>query len=181
MKKFLLATVAIAVLGAALPVCAADLPVLPVRPPIYSAPPAYVAPIYCWTGFYIGGHLGAVFSSTTNFSGGLATGNGRFLGGVQAGYDWQFNPNWVVGVEGQYSLLSGSVGAAFPGGFVYTNSQRGLGSVTARIGYSWGPGMVYVKGGFAFADNNEKVTLGGAPITFATTGDHASGYTIGAG
>src|SRR5947209_10267835 len=29
-------------------------------------------------------------------------GNGRFLGGVQAGADWQFNPNFVIGVEGQY-------------------------------------------------------------------------------
>ena len=27
------------------------------------------------------------------------------LGGVQAGADWQFAPNWVLGIEGQYSWL----------------------------------------------------------------------------
>ena len=68
-------------------------------------------------------------------------GNGRFLGGLQAGADWQFNPNWVVGVEAQYSWLSGNVGAVFPGGFAYTNNQRGLGSITGRVGYTWGPGL----------------------------------------
>jgi outer membrane immunogenic protein len=178
MKKFLLTTVAIAVLGAALPAHAADL-----SRPYYRQAPAYAAPIYNWTGFYLGAHLGGAFSSDSNFNG-LATGNngnGRFIGGVQAGYDWQFNPNWVVGVEGQYSWLSGNVGAVFPGGFVYTNNQRGIGSLTGRVGYTWGPGMVYLKGGYAFSDNNESVTLAGAPVGFILTGDHSNGYTVGAG
>jgi outer membrane immunogenic protein len=178
MKKFLLTTVAFAVLGATLPARAADL-----SRPYYNTPPAYPAPIYYWTGFYLGAHVGGAFSSDSNFNG-LATGNngnGRLLGGVQAGYDWQFNPNWVVGVEGQYSWLSGNVGAVFPGGFVYTNNQRGIGSLTGRVGYTWGPGMVYVKGGYAFSDNNESVTLAGAPVGFILNGDHSNGYTVGVG
>jgi outer membrane immunogenic protein len=95
MKKFLLATVALAMIGAALPVHAAD---LGARAPYYNKAPAYMAPIYNWTGFYVGGHIGGAFSSDNNFSG-LATGNngnGRFLGGVQVGADWQFAPNWVL-------------------------------------------------------------------------------------
>jgi outer membrane immunogenic protein len=178
MKKFLLTTVAITLLGAALPAHAADLGAAP----YYKAPPAY-APIYNWTGFYIGGHLGGAFTSNNNFNG-LTTGNnnnGRFLGGLQGGADWQFAPNWVVGGEADYSWLSGNVGAVFPGGFAYTNNQRGLGSVTGRFGYTWGPGLVYVKGGYAYSDNNESLRLAGVPVPFIINGDHRNGYTLGAG
>ena len=183
MKKNLFATVALLVVGAAAPAVGAD---LGARPYYNKAPaPAYVAPIYNWTGFYIGAHLGGAFSSDNNFNG-LSTGNngnGRFLGGVQAGYDYQFSPNFVLGVEGQYSWLSGNVGAVFPGGLAYTNNQRGLGSITGRVGYTWGPGLLYVKGGYAYSDNSESVTstVTGAPIAFATNGDHSNGWTAGVG
>lgn len=112
MKKFLLMTVAIAATGAALPAAAAD---FGYRSP-YQKAPIYPALIYDWNGFYVGAHVGGAFSSDNNFNG-LGTGNngnGRVLGGLQVGGDWQFNPNWVVGVEGQYSWLSGNVGAVFP-------------------------------------------------------------------
>ncbi|NPU15533.1 MULTISPECIES: outer membrane protein [Bradyrhizobium] len=181
MKKILFATVALAALASAQSVLAADLGAR--NYPYAAKAPAYAAPIYNWTGFYLGAHLGGAFSSDNNFSG-LATGNnsnGRFLGGVQVGADWQFAPTWVIGAEGQYSWLSGNVGAAFPGGFVYTNSQRGLGSITGRFGYTWGPGLLYVKGGYAYSDNNEKVTLAGVPVGFATNGDHRNGWTVGGG
>ena len=180
MKKFLLSTVALVALGATAPALAADLAARPYP----TKAPAYAAPIYNWTGFYIGGHLGGAFSSDNNFNG-LVTGNngnGRFLGGVQVGGDYQFAPNWVLGIEGQYSWLANNNGGViFPGGFTYTNNQRGLGSVTGRVGYTWGPALLYVKGGYAFSDNNENVTLGGAPIAFAFDSDHKNGYTVGAG
>src|SRR5947209_17555872 len=76
MKKFLLATVALVALGATVPALAADLNARP-----YTKAPVYAAPIYNWTGFYIGGHIGGAFSSDNNFNG-LTTGNngnGRFL------------------------------------------------------------------------------------------------------
>ncbi|QQO24408.1 porin family protein [Bradyrhizobium diazoefficiens] len=180
MKKILFASVALLAMGAAAPAVGADLG----SRSYYKAPaPAYAAPIYNWTGFYIGGHVGGAFSSDNNFNG-LSTGNngnGRFLGGVQVGADWQLNPSFVVGVEGQYSWLSGSVGAVFPGGVAYTNDQRGLGSITGRVGYTWGPGLLYVKGGYAYSDNNEKVTVAGVPTGFIIDGDHRNGYTVGAG
>src|SRR6202030_894590 len=145
MKKFLLGTVALVALGAAAPAMAADLAARP-----YTKAPAYAAPIYNWTGFYIGGHVGGAFSSDSNFNG-LTTGNngnGRFLGGLQGGADYQFAPNWVVGIEGQYSWLGNNNGGViFPGGLVYTNNQRALASVTGRVGYTWGPALLYVKGG----------------------------------
>src|SRR5271154_5229228 len=179
MKKFLLATVALVALGATVPALAAD---LGARAP-YTKAPVYAAPFYNWTGFYIGGHVGGAFSSDSNFNG-LTTGNngnGRFLGGLQGGADWQFAPNWVVGAEAQYSWLSGNVGAVFPGGFAYNNNQRGLGSVTGRVGYTWGPGLLYVKGGYAFSDNNNSLTFNGVPAVFALNGNHSNGWTVGAG
>src|SRR5665647_858600 len=120
MKKFLLGTVALVALGATVPALAAD---LGARAPYYSKAPAYAAPIYNWTGFYVGGHIGGAFASDNNFNG-LVTGNnnsGRFLGGLQGGADYQFAPNWVAGLEGQYSWLGNNGGVIFPGGYLYTN------------------------------------------------------------
>ena len=179
MKKILLTGVALAALGAMQSATAADLG----GRAYYGKAPAYVAPIYYWTGFYVGAHLGGAFSSSNNFSG-LSTGNnsnGRFLGGVQVGGDYQFAPNWVAGIEGQYSWLSGNVGAVFPGGYAYTNNQRGLGSVTGRIGYTWGPTLLYAKGGYAWRNGGLGVNAAGVPQAFTATGNSKDGYTVGAG
>ena len=179
MKKTLFAAVAAIALTAAMPAAAADFGAR------YSnRPPAYSPPIYfAWTGFYIGAHLGGAFGGSNNFNGlALSDNDARFLGGVQAGADWQFYDNWVVGAEGQYSWLSrNNASAVFPGGLVYNNDQRGLGSVTARFGYSFGSTLAYVKGGYAYADNRESVTFGGAPIPFLLDRNHNHGWTIGGG
>jgi outer membrane immunogenic protein len=72
-----------------------------------------------------------------------------------------------------------------PGGAgLLTNnaSDRGLGSVTGRLGYTWGPGLLYVKGGYGFRENgsNIAVTVAGVPVAFALNRSQ-SGYTVGAG
>src|SRR5258708_37609176 len=54
MRKFLLVTVGLIALGMAAPASAADL----APRPYTKAPPPIVAPIYDWTGFYIGGNGG---------------------------------------------------------------------------------------------------------------------------
>ena len=180
MKKLLLATVALVALGATVPALAADLAARPYT----KAPPPVMAPIYNWTGFYIGGHVGAAFGNDNTFNG-LVIGNNndaRFLGGVQVGADYQFAPNWVLGVEGQFSWLGGNNNVVtFPNGYAYTNDQRGLGSVTGRIGYTWGPALLYVKGGYAYSDNRETLLLAGVPQAFAFDHNHRDGYTVGAG
>src|SRR5438445_11645300 len=120
MKKLLLATVALVALGATAPALAADLAARPYT----KAPPPVMAPIYNWTGFYIGGHVGAAFGNDNTFNGlvGSSNNDARFLGGVQGGFDYQFAPNWVLGAEAQYSFLSGNAfNAAFPNGYVYSN------------------------------------------------------------
>jgi len=180
MKKLLLATVALVALGATAPALAADLAARPYT----KAPPPVMAPIYNWTGFYVGGHVGAAFGNDNTFNGLVVGGNNdaRFLGGVQVGADYQFAPNWVLGVEGQFSWLGGNNNVVtFPNGFAYTNDQRGLGSVTGRIGYTWGPALLYVKGGYAYSDNRETLVLAGVPQPFAFDHNHRDGYTVGAG
>ena len=178
MKKILAALVAFAALTATAPALGADLG----GRSYYKEAPVY-APVPLWTGFYIGGHLGGAFSGSNNFNGlVLSDYSARLMGGLQAGADYQFAPNWVVGAEGQYSWLGkNNLNAIFPNGFVYNNNQRAIASITARVGYTWGPGMVYVKGGYAYSDNSDTLTFAGAPVLFTFDKNHTNGYTVGAG
>jgi outer membrane immunogenic protein len=175
MKKSLLGAVALAAFAS--PAFAADIAARP-----YTKAPPYTAPalVYNWTGFYIGGHIGGGFTDGTNLIGSDA----RFLGGVQGGFDYQFAPNWVLGVEAQYSWLTGSSnnGVVFPAGTAVTGNTDQLGSVTGRVGYTWGPALVYAKGGYAWRDNsNIGVSFAGVPQPFTTDGNRKDGYTVGAG
>src|SRR6202012_422454 len=126
MKKILLASAAIGAFAA--PSFAADLPAR-----TYTKAPAYTAPeaVYNWTGFYIGGHVGGAFAGNSSFE----SSDGRFLGGVQGGFDYQFAPNWVAGVEAQYSWLGSNSngGVAFPAGTLVTGNTDQIGSVTGRF------------------------------------------------
>jgi outer membrane immunogenic protein len=174
MKKFLLGAVALAAFAS--PALAADMPARTYT----KAPPTVPALVYNWTGFYIGGHVGGAFTDGTNLMGSDA----RFLGGVQGGFDYQFAPNWVAGVEAQYSWLAGGSGpgTVFPAGSLVTGNTDQLGSVTGRFGYTWGPALLYAKGGYAWRDiNNLGVVSGGAPAAFTTSGNRQDGYTVGAG
>jgi outer membrane immunogenic protein len=174
MRTLLLSTAAILALAA--PAAAADIPARTyTKAPVYTAP----AVVYNWTGFYIGGHVGGAFGGDNSIQGS----DGRFLGGVQGGVDYQFATNWVVGAEAQYSWLSNNNGGAlFPGGNVVTSNNDQLGSVTGRLGYTWGPALLYGKGGYAWKDgNNISVTNGGVPQAFTATGNHRDGYTVGGG
>jgi outer membrane immunogenic protein len=178
MKKLLLATVALTAIS--VPALAADMAARPYT----KAPPPIVAPLYNWTGFYIGGHVGAAFGNDNNFNGLVVNGNNdaRFLGGVQAGADYQFAPNWVIGIEGQYSWLGGNyINANFGNGYIYNNDQRAIASVTGRLGYTWGPALLYVKGGYAYSDNNETLALGGVPQAYTFDRGHRDGWTVGGG
>ena len=163
MKAILLSTVALLALAAIAPAAAADL----AAQPYTKAPAMAPSPIYNWTGFYIGGHVGGAFSVNGDE-------DARFIGGGQVGYDYQFSPNWVFGIEANYSFMdTGSNGNFFGNGSPFAN--RGLGSVTGRVGYAIGPALLYAKGGYAWADT--RVSNG-----LDVSGDGGrDGYTVGAG
>ena len=68
----------------------------------------------------------------------------------------------------------------FPGGVIVNSNSNELGSVTGRLGYSFGPALLYAKGGYAFKDS-DNVLVAGSPFGVATTGNTRDGYTVGAG
>ena len=143
MKKILLTTAAVLISASA--ASAADLAARP-----YTKAPAYAppAPIYNWTGFYIGGHIGGAFGGEQQHlgSGFVANNNdGGFMGGVQVGYDYAVLPELGVRHRGQLQLPRHQR--------QQSSLNRGLGSVTGRLGYTWGPALLYVKGGYGWADS----------------------------
>lgn len=185
MKRLATAIVAIALIGT--PAFAAD---MAVKMPVKAPPPAPVAPVVNWTGFYIGGNLGGVVehaSGTSDFLDTL-TGPGdtgfptnpqsnsfsstRFLGGVQAGYNWQFDPRWLVGVEGDWDWTSTGysfcritdqfAAPCFNNGFGFesiSSKTDWLATVRGRIGYVLGNWLFYGTGGAAWGRVNTTVTL----------------------
>jgi outer membrane immunogenic protein len=168
--------------GLSLSAMAADLPVR-VAPP--TVPPvAYVSPVYNWSGFYVGGHLGGGFADSSwsdPFTGANDTFNKLgFLGGGQVGANLQFNA-LVLGVEGDFSWtglgLKGS-GTGSIGNTIATTTNW-TSTVTGRVGAAFDRLLVYGKGGVAFAQDNSSLTdLGGnnSSTTFMRTG-----WTAGAG
>jgi outer membrane immunogenic protein len=108
-----------------------------------------VPPHFSWTGCYIGGHIGGGWGRKTvsipdlaftagvppgtlppGFSVPCVTGNtSGVLGGGQVGCNYQFAPNWVIGIEGDGSA------ADIKGGITDTVSFAGIpitGTANAR-------------------------------------------------
>jgi outer membrane immunogenic protein len=194
MKRLLLASVGLVAL--AVPASAAD---LPRRAPV--AAPVVVAPILNWTGFYIGAHIGwgsaqlehrlnddfFLFDSGTTFGGDRHEG---FLGGVQAGYNWQTG-SLVLGVEGQISWTDasrdGSISVTGPLGGLNTIDHSTdinfVATLAARLGLAYGNALFYVKGGAAFLDWSSTVNFRGPNVANGSVsfGDTEFGWMVGAG
>ncbi len=201
MKKFLLATVALSALVAA-PAMAADLAARP-----YTKAPAFIpAPIYNWTGFYIGGNAGYSFADRTdiNTSGQVAANadtvarglrnplvsidRDGFIGGVQAGYNWQTSPNFVFGLEAdiQYVDARRRLNAFGTSGLAnnFRSNMDYLGTFRGRVGYTWGATMLYGTGGLAYAGVNNSASFfngAGALAFFGEDRTTKTGYTVGGG
>jgi outer membrane immunogenic protein len=154
MKRILMAgAFALAAGGQAL---AAD---LPAPPPAPRAPATYVpttAPVYNWSGIYIGANGGYGFGTSNWTAPGLASGdfnpNGFFAGGTIGG-----NIQWggfVLGVEGDWdwSNLNGTGGAvAACGGPGCETKSNWLSTVRGRAGWAFDRVLLYGTGGVAFA------------------------------
>jgi outer membrane immunogenic protein len=160
---------------------AADLPAPPAPAPV--APVAYEPPVYNWSGFYVGGHIGGGFANSSwsdPFIGATNTfSDDGFLGGAQIGANAQFN--WlVVGLEGDFSwtgLLKGS-GTDSAGDTIQTN-PRWTSTITGRIGAAFDRLLVYGKGGLALADDHSSLTDPAGNVSTDTL--TRTGWTAGAG
>jgi outer membrane immunogenic protein len=143
MKRILLTTVSLGVLGLVSPALGADLP--------YAKAPVISAPVYDWSGFYVGGFGGGGYGNhnVNNALGntGFApfTANYTSVGGVaggEAGYNWH-SGSYMVGLEGDlfWSGIRGNdanqiAAGNFPLTSVDADNLRWGGTIRARVGYT---------------------------------------------
>ncbi|HEY9214722.1 MAG TPA: outer membrane protein [Ancylobacter sp.] len=137
----------------ATPAAAADLS--------YPAPAAYaVAPVFTWTGFYLGANAGYGWGEADHSSD-----IDGFLGGIQAGYNYQLSGPFVIGVEAdlQYSNIES-------GAFTLDY----FGTVRARAGFAVDQFLLFGTGGFAYGRGTFELA--------GLSNDQTNvGWTIGAG
>jgi outer membrane immunogenic protein len=143
-----------------------------------------------WTGFYLGGNVGS--GTGRDHSSLAAVDNPQFnlspdgyLGGVQAGYNWQA-ANWVYGVEAD---IQGSSqrdnrtcirNCILPAPFISFDSKLPwFGTVRGRLGYSIGSTLLYATGGYAYGGVKTNTVSSADPDqSFSKT---KGGWTAGAG
>lgn len=156
------------------------------------------APVANWNGFYVGGNGGgALARNKTEFSrpGVFAFTEGYnlmpngYIGGVQAGYNWQAS-NWVLGVEAD---IQGSTAkddkncmvTCFTTGTQYLNVDQRMdwfGTVRGRVGYSVGSTLFYGTAGLAYGNVKNNLTQLQGGNRYALTFNHTkSGWTAGGG
>ena len=147
--------------------------------PYVKAPAPVLAPVYSWTGLYVGANVGGVWAkddvtwaaNPAAFGAGFtpvlnASGTGGIeaagvTAGGQIGFNYQVSPMWLLGVEADinYTDLSASRTVAVPppgvpGTFVTsTFESKWLATVRGRAGILATPALLlYGTGGVAFAE-----------------------------
>lgn len=194
-KKTIAAAAAAALLATTTVIAsAADMPV--------KARPVVPVEVWSWTGFYLGAHVGAGWGTTeSTLTGASAPGLGAvaftfpfsqnsrsgFLGGVQAGYNWQ--SGWAVfGVQGDFAGadINGTTPCVV---FLSCTTQSDwLATVSGRIGaVVMDRGLVYAKGGAAWLNSTHSVSApallgGGGGLTQITSAESTAwGWLVGLG
>jgi outer membrane immunogenic protein len=175
MKKLLVAAIAVAAFCGA-PALAAD---MPVKAPVYKA----AAPYDPWTGFYMGGSVGARMSDvdwrTVDFPGaGPATtvDNPAHLNstsvriGGYTGYNWKIAPAWLAGLEADiawgdnkktHTPFPGTIAVGTTGNDFVTAKLGWDGSIRGRLGVLVNPNwLVYATGGVAWQQIKTSATCG---------------------
>lgn len=172
--RTVLAALAITGLGLAFaaPALAAD---LPVKAPMMSRTEVAAS---TWTGLYLGANVGYGWAhvGATGFSNDLH----GIIGGGQLGYNWQMG-SLVLGVEGDFQGSGESRSdTGLVGGVPFTVDQNipWFATLRGRIGYAFGPAMLYFTGGGAWQNYKFTVSSGGASVSDNTT---KTAYTIGGG
>jgi outer membrane immunogenic protein len=159
--------------------------------PALAAPPP---PIFDWTGFYVGGHIGSavmhgtlgnlppstIFLGPTTPTPAIDFRADGFLGGGQLGYNWQW-ANWVVGVETDISASHLQSNGPFSiSSVVFVSSTMVTGTAElrsdlfttarGRLGYAAGNLLFFGSGGFAWAREKLNIVGTSASCTFGICG-----------
>jgi outer membrane immunogenic protein len=163
------------------------------------APPSPVAVAYNWTGFYIGGHVGAARDDlfaldVTPPLGGFFTDlvpagtegfqfrKTGFAGGVHGGGQMQWQ-QFVFGVEASWTALDVKqtiISPYFPATDTETGKVDNLVMVVGRVGYAFDRVMLYAKGGYAGGDVDFRARDNAALVTYQRK-LWQNGYAIGGG
>jgi outer membrane immunogenic protein len=210
MKKNLIGITVIAALIAT-PALAADLNL-----PAYNAPPPPpFVPIFNWTGFYIGGNAGwgwlndngspfcinpegvldGDLCDTTNVPGAQIKNANGFIGGGQAGFDYQADVlvygietdfqgadiNGSVNIAGPFAQVGG--GNSGPASFTASEKLDWLGTVRGRIGVvAWERSLFYGTVGFAYGGvSASQNTIFPAVQYPSSVSETRTGWTAGGG
>lgn len=183
MKKFL-TTSAVLVLGC-VTASAADLASQP-----FIKAPAYVEPVFNWTGFYLGGHIGHLWGRTHVVEDGVVTEDAAptngVIGGALAGYNWQIGA-LVLGLEADIGFADAhgrGISNPTPPIVITTPNAydvRWTSHVVGRLGYAAGSWLLFATGGLAIADF--KFTQGSTTVIDppSVSGATYTGFSVGAG
>jgi high affinity Mn2+ porin len=184
-------------------------PATPLKAPPVAAKPVSAKPSD-WSGFYVGGHLGAAWGhSDWSAAGGVPVGGsfdlgggfnafkgtGSYFAGLQAGYNAMLPNRILLGAEADISFpntIDGSqtFSSVSTGTASFAEQVQFYGSVRGRLGYAPGGWLIYATGGFAFGfDHFTRTQLSGTPAGgLAAPGTVESrfmapraGWTAGAG
>jgi len=150
------------------------------------------APVFNWAGFYIGGNVGALWSSDGVVDldkvelipgGGNTLSPSGIVGGAQAGYNYQVS-SFVLGVEGDLDFTSAAGSFNYPGFFggvaTHSTSFPFFADVRARVGVAVDRFLPYVTGGVVVANLNNSLVDPSVPFSL-NRGSSATGWILGAG
>jgi outer membrane immunogenic protein len=184
MKKFLVAGIAAAAF-CGVPVLAAD---LPTKAPVYKAAHE---PMFNWTGCYIGGNVGGAWSGVkSSYTVGIVTIDHTFdgwVGGGQFGCDYQFNNNWVIGIQGMFdgSGIRGNAASQLHPEDNISVRATSFGTVTGELGYLINPTLkFYGKAGIGWVTDKSTFNCNPGdctPARTSTVSSTRSGFDAGFG
>lgn len=150
-----------------------------------AAPP--VPFVYDWTGFYVGVHGGYGWGNKHWYFAPTGTDQGdhnlkSLTGGGQIGFNYEMG-GWVVGMEAQASWgnFEGEHPLAPLPVVVFHSKADRLGTIAGRLGHAWGPSLLYVSGGAAFAREKFWITDGPIVVPSVFGPETRRGWMLGAG
>ncbi|MGJ4902804.1 outer membrane protein [Bradyrhizobium sp. HKCCYLS2058] len=193
MKTLFGATVGLGAIAAATSAFAADLPMK--KGPYTKAPPAVVATVYDWSGFYVGfnagggssrdcwnlvSNAGVAVNPAANREG-CSGGGGAAVGG-QVGYRYQM-ANWVFGVEaqGDWANFKGTNRNLILPNVSDRSRTNGFGLFTGQVGYAFDNILGYIKGGAAVVGDRYDTFTTGTNVMLDRANTTRWGGTVGAG
>ena len=169
---------------------------LPAQVPAYRGPALVPAPIFSWTGLYLGVHGGGAYgtdkvtevSGSAYFPAGFVHTTNNPVGALVGGYvgvNYQIN-QLVIGLDGDYSalFLEGKSTSVGPGSVAnVTEKIRWLGTGTGRVGVSFDSWMLYGKGGWAWAGfkTDAAIFTAGINTSIESSSQTRSGWIAGVG